>query len=202
MNAVRVILVGCALVLGAPAVAQELDWKNGRLSRLTPLIGSYHHDVVFADAEVAGELAKVVSPETLKIVRRNLEVSAPIEFIAGHLVLSGNRPHHGDTDTASVWLSVYDASAKVVLLHDGELELYAAAERYEYLPLPLRSLIAAPPPTSLYQPPPYVRWIRSGETSGKRRRHPESDRPHHQDSTGPIARDNNDQDVAITEISQ
>ena len=156
------------MALGTPAVAQEVDWKHGRLERLTPLIGTYRHDAVFADLDVAGALAAIVSPETLRVVRRNLQVAAPIEFIAGHLVLSGNRPHYGGEETASVWLSIYDGSAKVVLLHDGVLALYAEAERYEYLPLPLRSLIAAPPPTSLYQPPSHLRWVRSQATGSEK----------------------------------
>ena len=164
LNAIRVVLLGCAITLGTPAVAQELDWKNGRLGRLTPLIGTYRHDTVFADPDVAGALAQVVSAQTLSTVRRNLQVHAPIEFIAGHLVLSGNRPHYGDSETASVWLSVYDASAKIVLLHDGVLALYAAADRYEYLPISLRSFVAAPPPASLYEPPPQLRWVRSEAT--------------------------------------
>ena len=168
MNAIRVVLVGCAFTLCMPAVAQELDWKNGRLGRLTPLIGTYRHDAVFADPDVDAALAAILPQGLLSVVRRNLQVAAPIEFIAGHLVLSGNRPHHGDSDTASVWLSVYDASAKVVLLRDGELELYAAADRYEYLPLPLRSLIAAPPATSLYQPPPRLHWVRATESSDEK----------------------------------
>lgn len=150
--------MSCSLTLALLAHAQDIDWKRGKLERLSPLIGTYHQDKVFADPEVARALAALLPPDTLPLVRQNLEVAAPIDFISGHLVLSGNRAHHGGEEMAWVWLSVYDGSAKVILLHQGVLALFAVAERYEYLPISLRSMVAAPPLETLYQLPPGLRW--------------------------------------------
>jgi len=152
-------------MLSLAAHAQELDWKHGKLARLAPLIGTYRQDKVLADPDVAGALVALLPPETLPTVGQNLQVAAPIDFIAGHLVLSGNRAHRGGEEMASVWLSVYDGTAKVLLLHEGTLTLFAVAERYEYLPLALRSMAAAPPPDALYEPPPGLHW--SGRANGE-----------------------------------
>ena len=146
------------MVLALAGRAQEVDWKHGKLERLTPLVGTYRYDEVLSDPEVAGALTELLPSATLPVLHRNLQVMAPIDFIAGHLVLSGNRAHYGGEEMAWVWLSVHDGTVKVVLLHEGALTLFAVAERYEYLPLPLRSMIAAPPPDKLYQPPPGLRW--------------------------------------------
>ncbi len=149
------------MALALAGRAQDVDWKHGKLARLTPLIGTYRYDDVFSDPEVAGALAALLPPTTLPVLRENLQTMAPIDFIAGHLVLSGNRAHYGGEEMASMWLSVYDGTVKVLLLHEGTRTLFAMAERYEYLPLPLRSMVAAPPPDALYRPPPGLRWIGS-----------------------------------------
>lgn len=164
LNAVRLLIVSCGLALALAAAAQDLDWKHGKLGRLAPLIGTYQRDEVLGDPAVARALAALLPPETLPVVRENLDVFAPIDFISGHLVLSGNRAHYGGEEMAWVWLSIYDGSAKVILLHDGTLTLFAVAQRYEYLPIALRRMVAAPPLEALYRLPPGVHWI--GQSSG------------------------------------
>ena len=146
------------LALALPAAAREIDWKHGKLGRLAPLIGTYEHEKVLNDPDVVDALTTLLPAEILPVVRENLEVAASIDFIAGHLVLSGNRAHHGGEEMVWVWLSVYDGTAKVVLLHEGVLTLFAAAERYDYLPIDLRRLVAAPPLEALYQLPPGLQW--------------------------------------------
>jgi hypothetical protein len=146
------------LTLALAAPAQELDWKHGKLGRLSPLIGTYEYEKVLTDPDVVDALATLLPPEILPVVRENLEVAASIDFIAGHLVLSGNRAHYGGEEMAWVWLSIYDGTAKVVLLHEGVLTLFAVAERYEYLPIDLRRMVAAPPLEALYQVPPGLQW--------------------------------------------
>ena len=158
MNAVRFLLVTFCLTLALAAAAQEIDWKHGKLGRLSPLIGTYEYEKVLTDPDVVDALATLLPPELLPVVRENLEVAASIDFIAGHLVLSGNRAHYGGEEMAWVWLSVYDGTAKVVLLHEGVLTLFAVAERYEYLPIDLRRMVAAPPLEALYQVPPGLQW--------------------------------------------
>jgi hypothetical protein len=159
MKAIPALATCCGLALSLVAPAEGLDWKRGKLERLAPLIGTYQIDQVFADPDVAHALAVLLPPEILPLVRQNLQTFAPIDFISGHLVLSGNRAHYGGEEMASVWLSVYDGTAKVILLHAGVTTLYATAERYEYLPIALRSTVASPPLATLYQPPAALRWI-------------------------------------------
>ncbi len=143
------------------AQAEEVDWKRGELEHLAPVIGTYRHGEVLADAVVQAALAALMPPEAISALIENLGVVGSIDFIDGHLVLSGNRPHHGGEDTAALWIKIYDGTVRVILQQGGDVTLYAVVERFEYLPLALRAALAVPsgavPRTA---PPDGVTWIR------------------------------------------
>lgn len=146
--------------LGAGAAAEELDWKQGRLGHLAHAIGTYRYDEVLADPEVMDALATLMPAEARAAMVQNLQVVGPIDFIAGHLVLSGNRPHHGDEDTAMVWIKVFDGTVRVILRQGGKATLYAREEQYWFLPLQLRSALAMPSVAVPSEAPPDVTWVR------------------------------------------
>ena len=116
---------------------------------------------MLADAEVQAALAALLPPDAIAALIDNLGVAGPIDFIDGHLVLSGNRPHHGGEDTAALWIKIYDGTVRVILQRGGDVTLYAVAERFEYLPLALRAALAVPAGAlPAKAPPDGVTWIR------------------------------------------
>lgn len=140
--------------------AEEIDWKKGKLERLAPTIGTYRHGEVLADPDVQAALAALLPPAALAAMALNLTVAAPIDFIDGHLILSGNRPHHGDEDTASVWIKIYDGAVRVILQQGGKTTLYAREEMFQHLPLGLRAALATPPAATPWEAPPELTWVR------------------------------------------
>lgn len=141
--------------------AEEVDWKKGKLEHLAPTIGTYRIDEVLGDAAVQAALAALLPPDAMAALTTNLGVVGPVDFIGGHLVLTGNRPHHGDADTAAVWIKIYDGTVRVILQRGGDVTLYAAAERFEYLPVQLRAALATPSgAVPRRAPPDGVTWIR------------------------------------------
>ncbi len=149
------------LVLSNPASAEDSDWKKGKLERLSPTIGTYHYQQVLEDPDVQVTLKDRLSPDALAALKVNLQVAAPIDFIDGYLVLSGNRPHYGGEDSAMVWVKIYDGTVDIVLQQGGKTTLYSKAQRYEYLPGDLRARLAAPPAKMPWQAlPPDVIWVR------------------------------------------
>lgn len=154
------IAAGVLVLLGA-ARAEEVDWKRGVLGHLAPLIGTYRYDEVLEDPQVRAALGALLPAPALAVLPRNLGVAGPIDFIDGHLVLSGNRPHRGGEDAASVWIKIYDGAVMVVLLQGGKTTLYTEERTYSYLPIQLRAALAAPFVSPLVAaPPPGVTWVR------------------------------------------
>lgn len=156
------LLYGLATICPACGVAaQDIDWKAGRLGHLSSLIGTYDfEDRLLGDPVVAAGVAACAPAVTPEVLARNLEVRGPIDFIDGHLVLSGLRAHHGGEEEAALWVKVYDGSVRVFLLHDGERRLCAADATYGWIPLGLRQravsrpeAFAAPPDDLVWQQP-------------------------------------------------
>ncbi len=142
----------------APPVLADTDWKEGKLGHLAPLIGTYNYEDVFADPVVEEALADLLPQDMLDILHRNLDARAPIDFVSGYLVLSGNRAHAGGEEMASVWIRIYDASALVVLTRKGKNTLFSPATRYSWLPVTLRRYLAAFDIRKLSQPPESLEW--------------------------------------------
>lgn len=150
----------CVLIIfhTAPPVLADTDWKEGKLAHLAPLIGTYNYEDVFADPVVEDTLADILPRDMHDILHRNLDARAPIDFISGYLVLSGNRAHAGGEEMAAVWIRIYDASALVVLTRGGKNTLFTRATRYSWLPVTLRRYLAAFDIQQLSQPPEDLEW--------------------------------------------
>jgi len=126
---IRMLVLLIATAFALPVSAEEVDWKKGVLEHLAPAIGTYRYDRVLADPQVQKALRTLLPAQDVAVLERNLQVVVPIDFIDGHLVLSGNRAHHGGEETAMVWLKVYDGSAHVVLQQGGRTTLYSQAAK-------------------------------------------------------------------------
>jgi hypothetical protein len=143
----------------AVAHAEDVAWKGGKLASLAPTIGTYQYDEVLDDARVRQAVEALLPEAERASLKNNLGVHAPIEFIEGHLVLSGNAPHRGGEENASMWININDGRVYVVLLQQGKWTLYANEARFGYLPLELRKAVADLSMGGPQQPPADVRWI-------------------------------------------
>ncbi|MCP5371514.1 MAG: hypothetical protein H6907_07225 [Hyphomicrobiales bacterium] len=145
-------------------LAEDTDWKAGRLGHLAGAIGTYGYDRVLGDPAVAAALAALTGGADARTIAANMAVAAPIEFMDASLVLRGNAPHRGGEEEALVMVRLFDGTVRAALLHGGRMKLYASDERFDYLPKVLRDFLAPradrpPPPARL---PPGVEWVGRG----------------------------------------
>lgn len=156
-------VVSCAVVLLVAviaAVAQDLDWKTGKLGHLAPYIGTYRYDAILDDPTVNSALRTLAGADTAHIVA-NLDVASPIAFVDGNLVLRGNAPHRGGLEEAIMLVKIYDGTVRAALLHDGRMKLFARDSEYVYVPDPLKYFLRprqTEPAGEL--PPAGVEWVR------------------------------------------
>lgn len=154
------LLVTASLLLSVPGSAETIDWKKGKLGHLSTLIGTEQVEKVLADPAVQKAISGVMATALIGKLKQNLQVRGAIDFIDGNLVLSGNAPHRGDTDTASVWIKIYDGTVRVVLQSDGKTTLYAKDDKYDYLPYMLRAALVTQDYRSVLKPPAGVNWTK------------------------------------------
>ena len=163
-----IIICAAAVAVSAPgtnrsptavAHAEDLDLKKGKLANLAPTIGTYRYDEVLGDARVRQAVEALVPKAELASLKNNLGVHGPIDFIHGYLVLSGNAPHGGGEENASVWININQGKVYVALLRQGKWTLYANETQFGYLPLELRNTVADRSMGGPQQPPADVRWI-------------------------------------------
>jgi len=156
--AITFTVAAILIVLSAAAPAQEIDWKKGKLGHLIKLIGTYDTDALLDDPQVKQALAQVIGKD-VGLLKENLAVRGPIDFIDGDLVLTGLAPHGGHTEEATLWVSVYDGSVRAVIMHEGKVTIYAKENHYDYLPGLFRNYVRnLLDPNYDDEPPPGVRW--------------------------------------------
>src|SRR3546814_5471223 len=109
----------------APAHAEEIDWKAGRLGHLAPTIGTYRYDAVLGDPAVKAALETLAGTDLAAVLAANLTVAGPLDLVGGHLVLRGIAPHQGGEEEAIVLIKIYDGSLRAALLHEGRMRPFA-----------------------------------------------------------------------------
>lgn len=145
-------------IAAAVAQAQDVDWKKGKLANLAPTIGTYRYAEVLGDPAVKQSIEELLPNAARATLEKNLETSAPIDFVDGYLVLSGNAPHGGGEESALLWIKIYDGKIHVALQQDRKWTLYANEAKFEYLPRQLRMTIADRSMGGPSQPAD-VRWV-------------------------------------------
>lgn len=158
MRALTLVLAMIVLAIAPASRAEEIDWKKGVLQHLARYIGTYDYEAVIDDPAVRAALAKRAGAKADRIVA-NLQTRAPIDFIDGHLVLTGLAPHRGGEEEATVWIRIYDGEVRAALLHAGTMTLFAPDRQYHYLPKPLRAFLLPRDTRVLDTPPPGLGWI-------------------------------------------
>src|SRR3546814_10985075 len=96
------------LPAAAPAHAEEIDWKAGKLGHLAPHIGTYRYDAVLGDPAVKATLEALVGADLAAVIATNLTAAGPNDFVGGHLVLRGIDPHPGGEEEALVIINNFD----------------------------------------------------------------------------------------------
>lgn len=155
--------LGCVLAIAvlataAAARAEEIDWKKGALQHLARHIGTYDFEAVLDDPAVRTALAKRTGAQADRIVA-NLQTRGPIDFIDGHLVLTGLAPHRGGEEEATVWIRIYDGEVRAALLHAGTMTLFAPDRHFHYLPKLLRAFLVPRKASVLDAAPAGLVWI-------------------------------------------
>jgi len=154
----RVTIAAALVVLSAVSLAQDIDWKQGKLGHLIGLVGTYNNDALLDDPQVKEALNQVVGMD-VALLKRNLATRGPIDFIDGYLVLTGLAPHMGGSEEATLWVKVYDGSLCAAILHAGKVTIYARDSQYDHLPGPFRNYVRnLLDPSYDIAPPPGVRW--------------------------------------------
>lgn len=135
---VRMIAV-LSLLFAAPAMAQDdsandIDWKKGAWGDLSPYIGTYDYDAVLNDERVAAALEKQLGADMVATLTDTMQTRAPIGFQDDCLLLSGNAPASADTNAAFIAVCVYQGVVHTALQKSGDITLFTAATKYDYLP--------------------------------------------------------------------
>ena len=103
------------------AFSEDVDWKQGKLGRLSPNIGTYHYDAVLDDPEVAAELLRRLGPKGVAALKARLVVQMPIAFDDGTtMVLRGLMAHEGGTEEAILSVKPHDGKIEVAILLGGK----------------------------------------------------------------------------------
>lgn len=112
----------------------ETDWKRGKLYYLAPYIGTDKAGVIIKDPIIAKALKDLSGKESAQLIRDNLFVHSPVNFIDGDIVITGNAAHQGRTERAILVVTLHSGEVRAGLLHEGKVILYAREKNYSFLP--------------------------------------------------------------------
>ena len=126
MISMMALLLSSAPQMAAGGSVEDIDWKAGKLSRLAKHIGTYHYETVLRDPDVDAALNKLMATKEKNVLVKNLQVNPPIAFSGTHMIIRGNKPHSGLSDTALVALSLKDGSVHVLVQHANKVNVYSA----------------------------------------------------------------------------
>jgi hypothetical protein len=119
----------------------DLNWTDGKLAHLKQYIGTYKTDEVLDDPQVDATLDGLMSPLEKQVLRQNLDVRGPIEFIGNSLFIQGNRAHAGGSDTAIISIRLTDGDISAAVQHDGQVLVYSRERMVSNLPPPIYTFI-------------------------------------------------------------
>ncbi|CAA6606038.1 exported hypothetical protein [Rhodospirillaceae bacterium LM-1] len=114
--------------------ALEQDYKAGALSRLARHIGTYRYDDVLNDPDVNATLNSLMNSKEKAVLKENMTVMSPIAFSGTHMILTGNKPHAGTTDTAMVAIHLVDGTIYAAAMHNGKVFQYRDKRTSEMTP--------------------------------------------------------------------
>jgi len=119
----------------------DLNWTDGKLAHLKQYIGTYKTNEVLGDPQIDATLDGLMKPAEKQILRQNLEVRGPVEFIGNSLIIQGNRAHSGLSDTAIIAIRLTDGDVNAAVQHDGRVSIYSHEKAISNLPPPVYSFV-------------------------------------------------------------
>lgn len=112
----------------------DIDHKVGALGALSRFIGTFHYDAVLDNPDVNAALDAAMGKPEKAALRRNLGVMAPIAFSDEFIILQGNKPHAGATDTAILAIRLSDGAVHAVIHRNGTVKIYRSANDRDSTP--------------------------------------------------------------------
>jgi hypothetical protein len=149
----------CAIA-SSVAASDEIDFRKGKLEALYHHVGTYNYEAILQHRAVRATLSAQLGQADLAELERNLGTHGPVDFIGGHLVLSGIETHGGLSDHAEVWIDLQTGTTHVALMDNRAVTVFSDATEYDYVPSGLRqtALMWRLPTEALQRPPPSVVW--------------------------------------------
>lgn len=112
------------LLPGASAATDNVDLKRGVLGHLFPVVGTFHYETVLADPTVEAAIDRMLGPVALYLPD-SFQIIAPIDFVGGALVLSGQASQdEGAFQATRIWVDLRNGFVAVAVKHEGAVTAY------------------------------------------------------------------------------
>jgi len=114
---------------------------HGKLAFLQAYAGSYESQELLSEPDVTRHLENL--PVTvLKHLRKNLNVSGPVDLVSCHLVVTGNAVSGGGNEDAIIDIDLFSGAVVAGLHASIRTDVYAADPDYRHLPIAVRDWLA------------------------------------------------------------
>ncbi len=171
MNMARAALLEDAVRLKEAGMGSPVAWsvRHGKLGHLSQFAGSFRHDAVLRDPEVARAVEDLTGKEGAKLIQRDMKDAALIELRGTVLVLRGHQAHLGMEQEALVLIDLEDGTIRAAVIDSEKSTIYARDEKYSWIPGALRYFARWPTipeeqrehsPPEETGPPEGVTWVR------------------------------------------
>jgi hypothetical protein len=107
-----------------PGPPLAVDWKEGKLSRLTKYIGTYRYDEVLTDPDVDASLDSLMDAQSKALLRENLGTRSPVGFAGMIMILRGIKAHAGGSEEAVMTIRPNDGDVQAAIQHNGKVYVY------------------------------------------------------------------------------
>ena len=102
--------------------------------------GSPDYPALLNEPAVKAKLQAVVG-KAMPTLRRNINVTAEVEWISGSLAVRGNAPHGGGEEEGVICVAEYDGSVQAAILSKGRITVYAKDNKYDNLTICIKDWI-------------------------------------------------------------
>ncbi|MGH8127148.1 MAG: hypothetical protein ACRETC_02120 [Gammaproteobacteria bacterium] len=100
------------------------DACTGKLVRLLTYAGEYKTTQLLNAAVVGDALKRLLGSEFAHL-KRNLDVSGPVDLVSCDLIIAGNAPHQGGEENAIIVINVYSGAVAAAILSQSKIAIYA-----------------------------------------------------------------------------
>ena len=132
-----------AAIAGTPSTARAQDADKAARALVARHVGSHDKEALLREPGVRAELQALAGAK-LRTLELALNVGGPIDFIDGHLAVSGNAPRRGGELEAIVCISPHGPSPRVhaALLEGRQVTVFTRETRWDWLTVCVRDWAA------------------------------------------------------------